>query len=205
MNRTKRVEKVTQGKFVKLYDLTYEDKNGVERKWTFASRKEKTLPETGEITTDAVVVVPLYLSDDGKPKFVVTKEYRPPLGGYEYAVPAGLVDEGESVTDTAVRELKEETGLDVTKIHFVTPPLFSSAGMTDEATSIVFVECRGEPSTEGNEDAEDIEVLLIPMVDMARYILGQEDIFPDGRLSAKAYLAWLYMMTSGREMILEES
>ena len=94
-------------------------------------------------------------------KIVITKEYRVPLAGYEYGFPAGLIDPGETVEQTARRELQEETGLAVTRFRKISAPLYSSAGMTDESVAMVYVECDGQPSTAGNQDSELIEVRLV--------------------------------------------
>jgi len=58
-------------------------------------------------TVDIIIEV-----DDGK--FVLIKRKNPPVG---WAIPGGFVDYGESLEDAAVREAKEETGLDVTIIR----------------------------------------------------------------------------------------
>jgi len=203
MNRTKEVKKIFGGKFVKLYDVTYTDKNGKDRLWRFASRRNKTLAETGIEKADAVVIVPLYLGENSGEleefediKFVVTKEYRAPLGGYEYGLPAGLIDGNETIEEAVERELFEETGLRVSKVVHITPPLYSSAGLSDESTSIVFVECYGIPSTDGNKDSEDIEISLVSYEDMSEFIESGKEIFPDGRIGVRGYLAWMYMITS---------
>ena len=44
---------------------------------------------------------------------VLVKRKFPPYAGY-WALPGGMMDEGETIETTAVREAKEETGLDVT-------------------------------------------------------------------------------------------
>jgi ADP-ribose pyrophosphatase len=92
---------------------------------------------------------------------VVTREYRVALAGYEYGFPAGLVEAGESPEAAARRELREETGLEATRVLKTSPCLYSSAGMTDESMVMVYLECTGEPSTEGNDASELIEVLLL--------------------------------------------
>ena len=85
----------------------------------------------------------------------------PPLDDYEYGFPAGLVDNGESVAQAARRELMEETGLTVSRFIKVSPPIYSSAGMTDESVAMAYVECEGEPSNSANTDSELIEILFI--------------------------------------------
>jgi ADP-ribose pyrophosphatase len=55
---------------------------------------------------DAVAVVPVL--PDGS--IVMLWQYRHPLGATHWEVPAGRVDEGESATAAAERELLEETG-----------------------------------------------------------------------------------------------
>ena len=41
---------------------------------------------------------------------MLQKQFRPPVNKVVIEVPAGLVDEGESPEESAIRELREETG-----------------------------------------------------------------------------------------------
>lgn len=49
------------------------------------------------------------LKDDPE-KIVLVRQYRYPINKYIYELPAGLIDEGETSEQTAIREMKEETG-----------------------------------------------------------------------------------------------
>ena len=157
--KIKNVEKITDCRHLNLYEISYRNQNGIEKSWHIASRADKPKCVTGQFDMpDAVVIVPFHNEND---KLVIIKEFRVPLGGYQYGFPAGLVDEGETIEQTCLRELKEETGLNVTYIKKISPPVYSSSGMTDESVSMVYVECDGTPSNKGNEDSEDITTIFV--------------------------------------------
>jgi ADP-ribose pyrophosphatase len=44
------------------------------------------------------------------PELLLQKQFRPPIGKIVIEIPAGLIDEGETPEECAVRELQEETG-----------------------------------------------------------------------------------------------
>ena len=153
------VEKITDCRHLNLFEISYINQNGTEKLWQIASRADKPKCITGRFDMpDAVVIVPFHKKKD---KLVIIKEFRVPLGDYQYGFPAGLVDKGETVQQTCIRELKEETGLNVTRIKKISPPVYSSSGMTDESVSMIYVECDGTPSNKGNEGSEDITTIFI--------------------------------------------
>jgi ADP-ribose pyrophosphatase len=135
--------------------------------WVFAQRNNDK---------SAVMIVPYY--DD---KLVVTKEYRIPLADFEWGFPAGIIDEGETPEETAVRELKEETGLDVKRIIRRTPFVYNSPGITDERICIVYVEAKGQLSKEHLESVEDIDSYILTATEVNELLCSNR------QFGAKAY------------------
>ena len=157
--KIKKAQKLTHQKWLNLFDVTFTDKNRKEKSWQLATREDQPKCITGNFEEpDAVVIVAFHKDQE---KVVMTKEYRVPLGDFEYGFPAGLVDAGETVQEAARRELQEETGLNITRFIKISQPIYSSAGMTDESVAMVYVECDGMPSVEENADSELIEVMLL--------------------------------------------
>jgi ADP-ribose pyrophosphatase len=139
-------------KFIKLWKVRTEENNS----WVFASRKEKPEAVYHSGKPDAVVIVPFIGND-----ILLTKEYRIPIGDWELGFPAGLIDKGESIEEAAKRELLEETGLEVKNIILISPILYTSAGLTDESFSYVFVEATGNISNKNQEKTERIESIIV--------------------------------------------
>jgi ADP-ribose pyrophosphatase len=182
MMKIKGSRKLTAEKWLNLFEVRYITRTGNEKSWQMASRQNEPKCLTGSYRRpDAVVIVPFHAVRD---KLVIIREYRVPLDGYEYGFPAGLVDTAESVEQAARRELMEETGLTVSRFIKISPPIYSSAGMTDESVAMVYVECEGEPSNSANTDSELIEILLISP-DEALTLLNDTTL----KFDAKAWLA----------------
>ena len=162
MIATGKPQRLTDCKWVNLFQVGFVTSAGKEGLWTFASRKQQPQVGSGPIVPDAVVIIPLF-KDGRKRKLVVIKEFRVPLGDYEFGFPAGLYGHDESAEEVARRELREETGLKLTKVLYVGPAAVSSAGLSDEAVVYVVCECTGQVSNDGNEAAEDIMVELLDL------------------------------------------
>ena len=179
--KIKRADKLTDLKWLNMFDVNYIDQNGHPGSWQLASRSEAPKCISGKFNVpDAVVIVPFHAAEK---KIVIIKEYRIPLADYEYGFPAGLIDPGETIEQTARRELQEETGLVVTRFLKISAPLYSSAGMTDESVAMVYVECDGQPSTAGNQDSELIEVQLVTRTQASKMCEN-----PALKLDVKAWL-----------------
>jgi len=98
-------------------------------------------PKTPALTVDLVVLI--------RGRVVLVERKYEPKG---WALPGGFVDVGETVEAAAVREAREETGLDVRlleQFHVYSDPRRDARRHT---ASVVFVaEAEGEPS--GGDDA----------------------------------------------------
>jgi ADP-ribose pyrophosphatase len=154
-----KVEKLTNEKWLNLFAATYQH-NDHQGRWVFASRNEK--PDPQKRHCDAVLMVAVLRDLGQPPRLVLIKEFRIPVGDYVYGLPAGLLEKGEAIEATVRREMREETGFEVTAVKRITPPLYSSSGMTDEAAAMAFIDVRSTPeSKQALEGSEDIEVLLL--------------------------------------------
>jgi len=142
-----------------------------------------------------VVIVAFYSYPEQPTKLVLTSEYRIPIGCREISFPAGLIDEtdyveGETIRAAAcraaVREMKEETGLDFTPTEVSPDNLYSSAGMTNESVCYVIGHATGSPTTAGNEATEDIRVMLCNRSDVIRIVDNKQE-------EAISKTAWLFL------------
>jgi ADP-ribose pyrophosphatase len=156
-------EPITHERWLNLFSRTFRHE-GHEGRWVFASRKPR--PEVPAAGSDAVIIVPLVLEPAGPPRLVVLREFRVPVGDYVYAFPAGLVEHGEAPEEVARRELREETGLEMVAVKQVSPLLYSSAGLTDEAAIVVFVTARAIAG--GRQSLGESEVIEVQYLDYAQ-------------------------------------
>ncbi|MBU3916196.1 NUDIX hydrolase [bacterium] len=179
--KIKKVNKVTDNQHLNLFEIEYTDMLGNDKKWQLVTRVAEPKCVSGDFKDpDAVVIVPYHKKKD---RLVVIKEFRVPLGDYQFGFPAGLVDKGETLEEAGRRELKEETGLIMTRVLKVGPPIYSSSGMTDESISMLYVECEGESSNKHNESSEDISVVLMSPKEAAELCRDYEK-----KIDAKTWL-----------------
>ena len=152
------------GKFLSSYELTYMNKEGKEKVYEMVSR-ESNLSALSVGKRTAGVAVAGFMAD----RILLIKEFRRGVNGYVWAFPAGLIDGDETPEQAARRELKEETGLNITKIKDILKPSFSCSGVTDEKSVIIFCEIDGKiekcdfPDEEiqaGLYTKEEVKILL---------------------------------------------
>lgn len=176
------VEKVTQithNRFLNYYELSTVKRTGGKGRYFMASRAsgiEELDLTTGENKPDGVVI--FSLAGEKKDRIVLVRQYRYPIAGYIYELPAGLIEKNENYREAAVREMREETGLTFTPLD-VDPmyerAFYNSVGMTDESCNLVYGYCEGTVSRDGLEDSEELDVVLVDREE-ARRILSEERV-----------------------------
>lgn len=182
MREVKHITQTTENRFLNMYVLDMESDTGRQSKYYVASRA-KSIDElkitTRKNTPDGMIIYSVYRDEsDQKEKLVLIRQYRCPIDTYVYEFPAGLVEEGEDFKETGKRELREETGLDFEPIdakEMYTKPFFTTIGMTDESCGTIYGYAKGTPSKEGQEENEDIEIVLADREEVRR-ILQEENV-----------------------------
>jgi len=191
-----KIEKITNNKWLNLYKAYFCNK-GNYGEWIFASRKKSQTPKD-IATPDAVVIIPILKTKDGH-KIVIIKEFKIPLQGYEIGFPSGLHDQN-NLKQTIAKELKEETGLDLEVIHKISPPIYSSSGMTNESTVLAFVSVSGILSTKNNEKYENIKTMAISETELPKILNGK-----NGMVGGKAWPILFAINMFGIKKFLEKN
>lgn len=182
-----RLNQLTHFKWLNLFELNYLDK-GKARQWILCSRKSNPVVDAHK--PDAVFIVPIVQTAHGS-RLVVIREFRPALWDWEYAFPAGLIDDNEDPKDTIRRELKEETGLDLKEIVHMSMPVYSSSGMSDESCLMAFVIAHGQLKPKRQDD-EHIEPLLMDVSDI------KDLLHSNHKIAGKAWGILYHFATVGR-------
>lgn len=178
-DKYKGVQKMTDNPFLNLYHIDAVDTEGKDFNYYFASRNDENdiKMKTHDVKPEGIVIYGVRLETE--PKLVLIKQYRYPLDAYIYELPAGLVDGDETPAEAAVREMREETGLEMTAYEggseFYRRPFYMGPGFTDEMSSAVFGTVTGIPNLDSKESTEDIQVILADR-DEVRRILSEEQV-----------------------------
>ena len=115
-------------------------------------------------------------------RVVLISEFRPGVllaGDYPFTdnLVAGGMEDDESAEDAAVREMLEETGLQLREARIIHPGAYVSSGGTSEKITLVFgfVDTTNAGGVHGNaEESEDILTVMLPAQEfIARVQVGQ--------------------------------
>ena len=175
MERISAIKKLSDNRYLNLYELDATFRDGNRAPYYVASRRKNAdaiKAATHDNRADGVILYGVY--GENKDKVVLIRQYRYPVDGYVYEFPAGLVEPDEDMLEAGIREMFEETGLAFTPVQ-TARPFFTSVGMTDESCGTIFGYCSGEPSTAHQEGSEDIQVVLADREECKR-ILKEENV-----------------------------
>lgn len=159
-----KIKKIASGKFLNYYNLFYTNRVGHEKVYEIISRNKDLKVEDLSLKKIPQAVVIIVFNKD-KTKILLNKEFRMAVNNYVYNMPAGLIEDGETIEDTARRELKEETGLDLIEVLDILPATYSSIGISNEMTRCIFCVADGEFGGNPEED-EDIESFWVTKRDV---------------------------------------
>ncbi len=175
--KNRKIEALSENPFLNLYRIDACTKSGRAFDYFFASRnkKEALKAVTRSRLPEGMAVYALLRDDPGK--LVMVHQYRYPVDGWMYELPAGLIDPGETAQEAAVREMREETGLSFTVYEGGSPvfrnPFFMAQGMTDESGSLVFGYASGDSSAAQQEDSEEIETVFVDRNEAQRILMEE--------------------------------
>lgn len=179
MKKYTNISKISDNKFLNLFHMHALTDAGRPFDYFFVSRRkeDKLKLYTKDIQAEGVVIYPICKEEPDK--IIMIRQYRYPLDDYLYELPAGLIDAGETPYEAAVREMKEETGMDFEVYEdgnaAYRRPFFMGAGFTDESCNAVFGFASGAISRDDMEDTENIQVLIVDKQE-AKRILAEEKV-----------------------------
>lgn len=194
--RCAQITKLTDNAYLNLYHINAKTKLGKAFDYYFASRnnEDKLKANTHSQQAEGMAIYSVLQDDPGK--IVLIRQFRYPLNDYIYELPAGLIEEGEKAEDAAVREMKEETGLELLVYEdgadYFRRPFYMAQGITDESDQMVFGYAKGTVDNKGQEDSEDIQVLFVDKTE-AKRILAEE------RVSMRAGLMLLQFLNTNED------
>ncbi|EAS62983.1 ADP compounds hydrolase NudE [Photobacterium angustum] len=164
-------EVVAQSRLFKIESLDLRFSNGVERTY------ERMKPSG----RNAVLIVPVTEQGD----LLLIREYSAGTERYELGFPKGLIDEGETPTEAANRELKEEIGFGAHQLQplkeVVLAPSYFSSRMTLFLAQDLYPE-----KLEGDEP-EPLDIIRWPLA-QAEELLTHVD-FAEARSITALFLA----------------
>lgn len=192
------ITKQTNNPYLNMFVADGIARDGSHFPYFFTSRRDEDniIAKTRKIEPDGAVIFAV-VQKDGKDHLLLVKQYRFPVDMKIYEIPAGLIDEGETAEEAAVRECFEETGLTLDIYRggsdVFRRPYIQAQGICDECNTVVFGYASGNVSTAGLENREDLEIILADRAEVKR-ILTEEQVALRG-----AYLMMMFLNTKEGE------
>ena len=131
----------------------------------------------------AAVIIPYLFDETQGLKFyqlIISK--RPTFNEHIIQFPAGLIDEGETIQQAAIRELKEQTGWSglVKDVYLESP---SSAGLSNQLLHVVIIQLKEKYSTLDLDMGQDITLMpLMTVKEINEYIKKNKNLLVSSRV-----------------------
>lgn len=176
-----------------LYDVSYKQFDG--------STSKVLHREIFERDAEAVAILPF---DPKTQEVVLIEQFRPgalkdPVSPWLIEIVAGMIDKGETELQAAVRELKEESGLEVTAddLHYINSIYPSPGGCSERVTVYVGKVDAAHLLSKGGLDNEneDIRLFKLPAKEAFKYC-------DNGRIcNAAALIGLMYLQIHYDELL----
>lgn len=191
-NNIREIRQVTKNRFLNFFELSTVKKTGDPGKYFLASRAESVDDlEIRRKKTRADGVAMYVLCGREHDKVLLIRQFRWPIGAYVYEFPAGLVENEETYEEAAVREIYEETGLEMKPLAadpMYTRPYYMTDGLTDESCAMVYGYAEDDDHARQHlEDSEEITVVIADRAEVRR-ILREERVAENAALQLMHFL-----------------
>lgn len=112
----------------------------------------------------AAIIIPI--TNDNN--FIMIKEPRTPIGKTVLAFPAGIIENGETEEEGAIRELEEETGYKARKIKKLRQ-VYPAMGYSNEKV-VIFLAKDLIKTQRHLDEKEDIEIIEVPKEELKQIL-----------------------------------
>lgn len=103
---------------------------------------------------------------------VLVKQYRKAVESFLLEIPAGKLELNEEPRETAIRELKEETGLESDKLNYISE-FYTSPGYTNEKIHLFLAE-ELKKVDYTPEPGEFLEIVEVPIEELTKMVKGEK-------------------------------